>query len=104
MSLDFDAATRQSLGGAARPATVQALLDGTLSLSPHPAWSLPPVIDWSADPFGDVNWRSQYHMLRWLDPLRRAAEAGDSDALQMWIRYARDWVERNPPSAPAHRW
>lgn len=104
MSLDFDAAARQSLGGPARPAAVRSLLAGTLALSPHPDWTLPSEIDWTADPFGDVNWRSQFHMLRWLDPLRRAAAEGDDAALRMWIRYARDWVEKNPRSAPAHRW
>src|SRR5699024_7202567 len=67
-------------------------------------WTLPSRIDWAADPFHDVNWRSQLHMLRWLDPLRRAAAKGDDDAYAMWIRYVRDWVRSNPRSAPAHEW
>lgn len=104
MSLDFDAAARQSLGGSYRTATVQQLLGGILHLSPHPEWRLPATIDWGADPFQDVNWRSQFHMLRWLDPLRRAAAEGDAAARAMWIRYARSWVENNPRHAPAHQW
>lgn len=104
MSLDFDAAERQALGGSFRADAVRRLLDGVLLMSPHPEWQLPATIDWAADPFHDVNWRSQFHMLRWLDPVRRAAAAGDDDALAMWIRYVRDWVENNPRHAPAHEW
>ena len=104
MSLDFAAAERQSLGGSYREGAVRQLLSGVLSMSPHPEWQLPAAIDWAADPFRDVNWRSQFHMLRWLDPVRRAGADGDKDALAMWIRYARDWVSSNPRHAPAHEW
>ena len=104
MSLDFAAAERQSLGGSYREGAVRQLLSGVLRMSPHPEWQLPAAIDWAADPFRDVNWRSQFHMLRWLDPVRRAGADGDKDALAMWIRYARDWVSSNPRHAPAHEW
>lgn len=102
MSLDFSVAARQSFGSSVPEAAVRELLSGTLHMSPHPQWALPAEIDWAADPFQDVNWRSQYHMLRWLEPLRRAAARGDDDAFAMWIRYARDWVRSNPRDNPVH--
>src|SRR5699024_7530823 len=104
MSLDFAAAERQALGGSYREGAVRQLLSGVLRMSPHPEWQLPAAIDWAADPFRDVNWRSQFHLLRWLDPVRRAGADGDKDAQAMWIRYARDWVSSNPRHAPAHEW
>src|SRR5699024_7007959 len=92
MALDFSVAARQAFGTSVPQEAVRKLLSGRLAMSPHPEWSLPATIDWRADPFGDVNWRSQYHMLRWLDPLRRAAAGGDDEAFAMWLRYVRDWV------------
>lgn len=104
MALDFSVSARQAFGTSVPEAAVRKLLSGTLGMSPHPEWTLPAAIDWGADPFRDVNWRSQYHMLRWLDPLRRAAAQGDDDAFAMWIRYVRDWVRSNPREKPAHEW
>lgn len=104
MALDFAVADRQTFGSSVNREAVARLLGGELVMSPHPAWRLPETIDWAADPFGDVNWRSQFHMLRWLDPLRRAARAGDDAAFALWLRWARDWVHSNPRSAPAHEW
>src|SRR5699024_9343833 len=96
MARDFSVAARQAYGTSGPEATVRRLLSGRLVMSPHPEWTLPARINWSADPFDDVNWRSQFHMLRWLDPLRRAAAKGDDEAYAMWIRYVRDWVDSNP--------
>lgn len=104
MSLDFAVSERQALGSSFHAPTVKKLLAGKLTMTPHPEWTLPETIDWAADPFEDVNWQNQFHMLRWLDPLRRAAAKGDDDAYAMWIRYVRDWVRNNPRSAPAHKW
>jgi hypothetical protein len=73
-------------------------------MSPHPRWTLPEQPTWREDPFSDRNWRFQYHMLRWLDPLRRAAEHGDDRAYEMWSRWVHDWVEKNPPSSPRTSW
>lgn len=101
-----EAARRQRFGAmfehtARDEAVVEQLLLGNLTLRPHPSWMLAEAIDWTADPFVDRNWMSQYHMLRWLDPLRRRAESGDDRAADMWLRYARDWVRTNPSDAPA---
>lgn len=104
MSLDFSVSKRQSLSGSFRAADVKALLDGTLKIPPHPAWSLPKVINWRADPFKDRNWRLQLHMLRWLDPLRRAAAKGDDGAYAMWLDYVEQWVAANPPEKPMSGW
>lgn len=100
MSLDFAVAERQAFGYTFRREAVAELLSGSVTISPHPTWELPGAIDWRADPFDDNNWRHQYHMLRWLDPLRRAAVSGDTDAFDMWITYVRDWVEKNPSIKP----
>ena len=104
MSLDFAVSARQNFGSTFHAPTVKKLLAGKLTMTPHPEWSLPETIDWAADPFDNVNWQNQYHMLHWLDPLRRAAAQGDDAAYEMWIRYTRDWVQSNPRSAPAHKW
>lgn len=104
MSLDFAVSERQTFGTSFHAPTVKKLLAGKLTMTPHPEWTLPADIDWAADPFDDVNWQNQFHMLRWLDPLRRAAAKGHDDAFQMWLRYVRNWVQSNPRSNPAHKW
>lgn len=100
MSLNFSVAERQAYGYTFSREAVAELLGGSVTISPHPTWELPPAINWRADPFDDNNWRHQYHMLRWLDPLRRAAVSGNADAFTMWIAYVRDWVEKNPSNRP----
>src|SRR5699024_6314579 len=104
MSLDFAVSARQMFGTSYLDTAVSKLLDGRLTMTPHPEWKLPETIDWAADPFNDVNWQNQFHMLRWLDPLRRAAADGNDDAYAMWRRYVSDWVKRNPRHDPAHQW
>lgn len=104
MSLDFSAARRQDLSTSFRAADVKALLNGRLTIPPHPEWALPKNINWRADPFKDRNWRLQLHMLRWLDPLRLAADKGDSHAYAMWIDYVEQWVQANPPERPMSGW
>ncbi|MCT1834426.1 heparinase II/III-family protein [Kocuria palustris] len=107
--VNLEAAQRQALGAnfVARPddpAQVADLLAGRLTLPPHAPWTLPGDPTWSEDPFSDNNWQFQYHMLRWLDPLRRAGQAGDADAAAAWEHYARSWVEANPPGDSRSRW
>lgn len=71
------------------------LLSGKLEMSPHPEWVLPENLKWTEDPFSDRNWGAQLHMLRWMDPLRRRADAGDREAASAWIGYAQSWVNSN---------
>lgn len=78
------------------------LLAGVLQLRPHPAWNLPDELSWQEDPFGEVNWQAQLHMLRWLDPLRRVAH-GTPGARELWISTARSWVRANLDE-PRTRW
>lgn len=104
MTLDLQAATRQAFTTSFRQSDVDQLLSGRLHMSPHPAWTLPQEPTWQEDPFSDRNWAFQYHMLRWLDPLRRAASHGDSRAFEMWLRWMQDWVEKNPRKSPRSPW
>lgn len=104
MTLDLEAARRQTLASSVNQNELTKLLSGVLHMSPHPQWTLPEEPTWLEDPFEDRNWRFQYHMLRWLDPLRRAAAHGDDRAYAMWSRWIHDWVEKNPPSAPTTSW
>ncbi len=74
-----------------------ALLRGELTLKPHRLWRLPDTIKWNENPFGEVNWVAQFHMLRWLDPLRRRADKGDAAGVDLWVAVVTSWVEANPP-------
>lgn len=74
-----------------------ALGNGRLELPPHPVWTLPETINWAANPFGEANWVAQFHMLRWIDPLRRQAESGRLHLLDTWERIALSWIQDNPP-------
>src|SRR5699024_2245395 len=76
------------------------LLHGVLNLRPHREWDLPEVPNWNENPFTDRNWVAQFHMLRWMDPLRRVAEKGNLAAADRWIQLAESWVRANPRTAP----
>lgn len=100
-SFDVEVARRQTFGLAFEPRSTDRqvsdeILAGKLSLRPHPAWELPESLTWAEDPFGQRNWRAQLQMLRWLEPVRRVAAAGDQDALAFWLRTVRSWRDANP--------
>jgi hypothetical protein len=76
---------------------VEELLGGSLTLPPHPSWRLPADLTWGENPFREINWSAQLHMLRWIDPLRRLADAGDARGVDLWVRTVRSWVACNPP-------
>lgn len=78
-------------------AKVAALVAGTLDLPPNPSWKMPAEITWYENPFKEPNWVAQFHMLRWLDPLRRQAQKGDASAIDRWLSIAESWIEKNPP-------
>lgn len=73
------------------------LTAGQLALPPHRAWRVPETVTWRENPFGEVNWVAQLHMLRWIDPLRRRVERGDLRHLDTWVKFATSWIEANPP-------
>lgn len=82
---------------AADHAKARALAGGRLELPPHAPWRMPASLTWREDPFGEPNWVAQYHMLRWLDPLRRQAAAGEEDLIDTWLEIAGSWIRSNPP-------
>lgn len=109
VNIRLDVARRQAFGpGFTRTARderlANALMERKLTMPPHPEWRLPDGPNWDEDPFGDSNWQFQYHSLRWLDPLRRVAETGDTTAGRMWEKYAKSWVSNNPPGDAASPW
>lgn len=103
-ALDLGVASRQAFGAYAKPAKFRELtasvLEGTLSLPPHPQWT-GKVSDWASDPYSDRNWQFQHHTLRWLNPLRWSAFAGDDAAAAEWRRVARSWGQANTPASRA---
>ncbi|MFC0675715.1 heparinase II/III domain-containing protein [Brachybacterium hainanense] len=78
-------------------ALAQELRSGILTLPPHRAWRMPASITWRENPYREPNWVAQLHMLRWLDPLRRRALAGDVELLDTWWDIAGSWIRSNPP-------
>lgn len=82
---------------AADPAKARALAERRLELPPHAPWRMPEDLTWREDPFREPNWVAQYHMLRWLDPLRRQAAAGEEGLIDSWIDIAASWIRSNPP-------
>jgi hypothetical protein len=76
---------------------VQDLLAGKLELPPNPTWQLPSEITWYENPFKEPNWVAQFHMLRWIDPLRRQAQRGQHELIDRWLEIAESWIEKNPP-------
>jgi hypothetical protein len=74
-------------------AVATALLGGHVTMAPHPAFELPARITWREDPFGDRNWRFNWHTLRWVDVLRRAgAASGSPEMLTRHKEVVRSWV------------
>lgn len=73
------------------------LANRTLVLPPHKPWTMPVELTWSEDPFREPNWVAQFHMLRWLDPLRRQAEAGKAHYIDVWLAIVESWIRHNPP-------
>ena len=101
--LDLGVAQRQAFGASyEKPIDLDDRLEayqaGKLILPPQPVWQGDPT-DWTADPFKDKNWRFQHHTLRWLNPLRWAALAGDEEARAEWVRVVNSWAESNVPAS-----
>lgn len=72
------------------------LLAGILAIPSHPIWTLPENPDWNEDPFGDSNWRFQYHSFRWALPLVDAyMETLDKVYLNRLLFLMEDYAEAN---------
>lgn len=107
VNIDLEMSHRVTVGSMFRPSsrdaqTVELLLQGRLTLSPHPEQCIQQQVDWDADPLADRNWRAQLNMLRWIDPLRREEAHGNAAAGQRWLEITGQWIDRNlDPSAAA---
>src|SRR5690625_3156704 len=75
------------------------LKEGTVTLPPHKPWS-GDYTNWSADPFQDLNWRFQFHTLRWINPYLWDAVDGNEHSKAEWKRIVRSWSDANVP--PEH--
>ena len=100
--LNCDAARRQATIGktyARHSKTEERLAElkqGTITLPPHKPWT-GDYTDWTADPFKDLNWRFQYHTLRWINPYLWDAYDGNTESQAEWKRIVRSWGESNIP-------
>src|SRR5690606_13157853 len=108
--LNLAAAERQATIGKhyARTSRTEELLvelkQGTITLPPHKPWT-GDYTDWTADPFGDLNWRFQFQTLRWINPYLWDALDGNEESKQEWKRIVRSWAEANiPPSRAAEKY
>jgi len=108
--LNLAAAERQATIGKhyARTSRTEELLvelkQGTVTLPPHKPWT-GDYTDWTADPFGDLNWRFQFQTLRWINPYLWDALDGNEESKQEWKRIVRSWAEANiPPSRAAEKY
>jgi hypothetical protein len=98
---DTDCPFASGLTAQSFPERVEAILDGRILLPPHEPATLSWPPDWSADPFGDANWRFQLHALRWAQMLKRAYDhTGDEGLLERYLAILEDWYRRNPWSDP----
>lgn len=112
--VDAGVSRRQAIGSRFQSArtdtnTVTALLAGSLTLSPHPAWTIPSELTWDEDPFKQTNWRFQLHCLHWIDPLRRVALLAPSStvgkqASALWNHMVRSWVAAKTRSSDGVAW
>src|SRR5690349_6277536 len=102
MEIDLGACIRQAFGAGFDPVSTDArkareLTNGVLHLSPHDPFSLPQTPSWTEDPYGQNNWKFQYHSLRWIDVLRRRASARDASGMALRQHYVRSCIRANPP-------
>ncbi|MFJ4029182.1 heparinase II/III family protein [Paenarthrobacter sp. NPDC089989] len=107
-TVDLEAVRRQTFGEMFRPRPADRqqadeILNGKLTMRPHPTWDFEDDIDWKSDPFGQRNWQAQLHMLRWLEPVRRVALDGDPVAREFWLKTCKSWIQANPPLDPKLR-
>ena len=83
---------------------LEELQQGTVTLPPHKSWS-GDYTDWTADPFQDLNWRFQFHTLRWINPYLWDALDGNQESKVEWKRIVRSWADANlPPEQAADKY
>ncbi len=78
------------------------IMDGWITLPPHPRTQLPENPSWKEDPFDDINWRFQLHAFRWPMALLYAwEETGNTDYLDRFIFLLEDYAVDNFSDKPA---
>ncbi|MFC7862037.1 heparinase II/III family protein [Arthrobacter koreensis] len=107
--VNYDVCLRQAFGGLFSPHSsdtqqASAILNGSLTMRPHRTWMLPKSITWEENPFEQRNWVFQFHTLRWMEPVRRTAMAGDTAAKAFWVETCKSWIRQNPPGAGKTRY
>jgi hypothetical protein len=72
------------------------ILDGWITLPPHPRAPLLEDPAWTEDPFHDSNWRFQYHAFRWPMALLYAwEETGNTEYLDRFLFLIEDYSRDN---------
>lgn len=101
-NLNLEAARRQATLGAGysrdsnTTKRLAELKQGKVTLPPHTSWT-GDYTNWVADPFEDLNWRFQFHTLRWINPYLWDALDGDENSKMEWKRIVRSWADNNTP-------
>lgn len=96
--------TRLPPGSDAGQALTTLRHEGWRARAESPPLRPSPQIDWSADPQRDDNWRVQLNMLRIVDPLVHAHEAGIDDAAAVEaLDLLLAWHRAHPTLVASHR-
>lgn len=91
-------------GPANSVAVADALLRNRYTLASHPSVTLPANPAWNEDPLHSLNWRSNFHSLRFVLALLGAwAETDDTRYRDRAVFILKDWLRDNPRSAPRDR-
>ncbi|NKB78829.1 hypothetical protein HED49_06670 [Ochrobactrum daejeonense] len=70
-----------------------------------PAWHYTLPLDWSANPYNDLNWQSQLHMWRIMDPLlTRYFKDGNLASLDYAAKIAVDWLHWHKSQEARFSW
>ena len=75
-----------------------AWTEGAIRIAPRPAWALPEVPDWAADPFRAQAWRLAFQSLAWTWD---AAESPEGAIRERAVAMAVSWSRANPWGQPS---
>jgi hypothetical protein len=82
--------------------TASDLLADRYHLGQHPAVTLPHVLTWKEDPFGDRQWRQKFQQLRYVMALMyRWQDTRQAKYRHRAIQLVRSWIAANPRRHPA---
>ncbi len=73
------------------------LVKHIIQWGPYAAADYGPVIDWAADPAGDIEWVAAVYRFFWADELGNAYRiTGDERYAQSFIELSTDWIRKHP--------